>query len=63
MSMLRTEGWMWLNCLRAFPLVHQEARRELADDLAKAHINKADALLHLGDNQAGVGLYDRAIEI
>ena len=44
-------------------LVHQEGRRELANDLAMAYMNKANAVSALGDNRAAVGLYDRAIEI
>ena len=44
-------------------LVEAEGRRELANVLAMACVNKASTLSALGDNRAAVALYDRAIAI
>ncbi len=44
-------------------LVNSEGRRELANNLATAYMNKANAVMALGDNRAAVTLYDQAIAI
>jgi len=44
-------------------LVHQQGRRELANDLAWCYNNKGNAVRALGDNRAAVALYEKAIEI
>ena len=44
-------------------LVNIGGQRELANDLAIAYMNKANALRGLGDRQEAFALYDRAIEI
>ena len=44
-------------------LVNSDGRRELANDLARAYLNKANAMRALGDNRAAVTLYDQTIAI
>ena len=44
-------------------LVEREGRRELANNLAAACMNKATAIQALGDRPGAVALYDRAIAL
>src|SRR5205823_930568 len=44
-------------------LVNQERRRDLADDLAAAYLNKAETVVHLEAHHAPVKAHDQAIAI
>jgi tetratricopeptide (TPR) repeat protein len=44
-------------------LANVEGRHEFANDLATFYMNKASAVVRIGDNRTALGLYNRAIEI
>ncbi len=44
-------------------LINVEGRHEFENDLATFYMNKASAVVRIGDNRLALGLYDRAIEI